>query len=213
MKRAHWLRGTSSVLIAAVGLAFPAPVTAATATSYLETLSGQPYYVNSNALCWQLAMDGKLGPAHSKVNAGAIDYPCKPLLSRHLTAAGQSFSHNLTVLVTATASKNIGVSNSVTMDYDLNGDYLRLSGEVGLLDNPFNRDTMQLEILGDGRLLTKRVMVPGSLPGKFSVGLAHVAKLTLRISNISGDAPNWDYMGNWQYSPGAVMIAKPVLKL
>ena len=180
--------------------------------TYLEALPGQPYYVNSAALCWQLSVDGKNGPVHSRVNAGAIDFPCRPVLPKRLSMAGRQSPRNLSVLVTATASKNAGVSNSVTLDYDLNGAYLRFSGTAGLIDNPFNRNAVRLEFLGDGKVLTAIVLAPASLPEKFNVAVAHVRLLTVKVTNISGDAPNWDELGVFQYSPGALMIARPVLK-
>ena len=125
--------------------------------------------------------------------------------------AAQHYSHDLVVLVSATGAKAPNSDNTVTLDYDLGGHYLTLSGTVGLVDKPFNRTPMELTLVGDGKVLGSSVINPGSLPAPFKVSVAHVRELSVKVSNVSGAAPGWDELEAWQYVPGAVLIANPQL--
>ena len=120
------------------------------AGTYLEVLPGQPYFVGSSALCWQVSVDNKAGPVHSIVNQGAVSYPCNLVLPREPAVAGQHYTHGIAVLVSATGGKTPASNNSVTMGYDLRGHYLRLSGSIGLIDN-LNRSSMEVTLTGDGK--------------------------------------------------------------
>lgn len=177
--------------------------------AYLEDLPGQPYYESSAALCWQFSVDVTPGKVQSRVNRGAIDYPCQPTLSARPTMAAQHYGHDLVVLASATGAKAPNSDNTVTLDYDLGGHYLTLSGTVGLVDKPFNRAPMELTLVGDGKILGSSVVSAGSLPAPFKVSVAHVRELSVEVSNVSGAAPYWD--NQWQYAPGAVLIADPQL--
>ena len=102
-------------------------------------------------------------------------------------------------------------NNTLTLSYDLNGRYTTFTGTVGLVDSPFNRDPMQLTLLGDGRTLGSALLTPGGLPASFKVSVARVRQLTIRLSNVSGAAPNLITACCYQYAPGAVLIANPRL--
>ena len=183
------------------GKAVPVPGT----TTDLDQLPGQPYYSNSSAICWQHAQDNK-----GSAMQGQDGSYCSPAMSHRPSMAGQHYTHNIVVLVTADGSKKADVHNTATLDYDLGGKYRTLSGTVGLVDSPFNRDAMEVQIEGDGRVLGSAPVPQAALPASFKVNVAGVHQLSIVVSNVSGTAPGWNMLPI-QFSPGAVMIADPVL--
>ncbi len=185
------------------------------ASTYLEDLSGQPYYKSSGALCWQYSKDTTAGVVESSrasLLQSALN-PCKPVLPASPSMTNQHYARALTVLVSASNAKSVSSDNSVTLNYDLLGHYLELTGTLGLVDTPFNRLPMQVRFTGNGRVLSTVVLTPGSLPRSFKVIVTHVSELSVVVSNISGAAPRWDdeTPNQLQYSPGAVLIANPRL--
>ncbi len=175
--------------------------------TYLEELPNQPYYTSSAAICWEHAKDDQPTTMLGRVGYG--DY-CRLSLPRRPPMVGQHYAHNITVLASADGKRVADAHNTVTLDYDLGGKYRRLSGVAGLVDSPFNRGAVELRIDGDGRTLGNAVIPQGSLPAPFKVDVVGVRQLSIVVANLSGAAPNWDMLPA-QYSPGAVMIANPVL--
>jgi hypothetical protein len=200
---ASWDAKTSTVAAGA------APVTSV--APYLEDLSGQPYYVSSAALCWQYTKDGKPSPMHSFVNSGSIGYPCNLSLPGAPTMLGQHYAHEMSVLVSANASKAVAPSNTVVTDFDLGGKYKRLTGTVGLADSPFNRVPMDVGFRADGKTIFATELSPGAVPRSFKLDVSHIQQLTLFVANVSGGAPHWDTVLNYQYDPGAVVFANTKL--
>lgn len=182
-----------------------AALPAASGGTYLEDLPGQPYYLSSAALCWQTDADGKAGSMRTFANP-AEGQPCNVALPGSPTLDGANATHELAVLVSADGHKSPDSSNSVTMNYDLAGKYLALSGTIGLPDH-LNHSTMLVRFLAGAKVLATLEVLPGSLPAPFSVKLAHARALSLVVSNVSGAAPQWNKSYVWQYAPGAVMLA------
>jgi hypothetical protein len=199
----HWDPATAT-------LSAGAPGPAQTGGTYLEALAGQPYYTSSTALCWQVTADDLGGQMHSPYASGSLS-PCNEGLSKRPMVAGQGYAHNIALLVSADGRKAPDAHNTLTLSYDLNGRYTTFTGTVGLVDSPFNRDPMQLTLLGDGRTLGSALLTPGGLPASFKVSVARVRQLTIRLSNVSGAAPNLITACCYQYAPGAVLIANPRL--
>ena len=177
---------------------------------YLEDLPGQPYYVSSEALCWQVSTGTTQGKMHSPYASKPIS-PCNEGLSKHPVVLGQSYPHSIAMLVSADGHKSPDAKNTIIADYALAGHYLTLSGTAGLVDTPFNRTAMELTLLGDGKVLGSAVIAPGALPAPFKVSVARVQQLSVRVSNVSGAAPNLESACCFQYVPGAVVIANPRL--
>lgn len=178
-------------------------------TAYLDQLPRQPYYSNGSAVCWQYEEHGhasQLGGIY-----GSFPSTCSLPLSHSPAMTGQHYADNVAIMVAADGSKTANAHNTATLDYDLGGSYSSLSGTIGLVDNPFNRDAMELKIEGNGKLLKDIVIEPAAIPARFTVTVAGVQQLSLVVSNISGAAPGWNSVATTQVSPGALMIANPVL--
>lgn len=180
------------------------------ASGYLEDLTGQPYYVTSAALCWQWAKDSSVSKMQSFVNSAAMAYPCNLSLPAKPTMGGQHYTRDLAVLVSANGSRDTGASNTVTMDFNLLGHYQGLSATLGLADH-LNRSAMLVKFVSNNIVLFSTALQPGSLPSPISVNVAGAQAVQLVIANVSGGAPNWNELENYQYDPGAVVLANPRL--
>lgn len=200
----NWDAATSTLSVGTSGIA--------KTSTYLEDLPGQPFYTASQALCWQTGKNGAVGGMHVHTFVDGLVSPnCNVRLPAKPSIDGQRSSHEMEFLISATGARTYNWGNTIVAKYSLYGNYMRLSGTIGFLDN-LNPERMTVHFITN-RILYATTLNPGSAPVHFSVNVAHVQTLILWVSNVSGAAPNWDtgYPGAEQYVPGAILIANPVL--
>lgn len=77
-----------------------------------------------------------------------------------------------------------------TMTYNLNGDYSKLSGIVGIDDNSISATGVNVSIVGDGNTLYHWTVGTGQAPEKFSVNVngVHNLQIVLDSSNSSSSS-------------------------
>lgn len=112
----------------------------------------------------------------------------QPMINAPMKMDGTTYSNGLQFVG--------GASSNETMTYNLNGDYSKLTGIVGIDDNSSSASGIDVTIVGDGNTLYSWTVGSGQSPEPFSVNVEGVRNLQIILnggqdgSNVTVDFAN-----------------------
>lgn len=107
---------------------------------------------------------------------------------RKFTITDQQFLHGIGAMLNWDAWDS-KADNKISVDYNLNGKYKRLTGQIGVDDETKNSDNSGVfVILGDGQELFRSGDIKGGdLPTKVDIDISGVLKLQLKFETLTNE--------------------------
>jgi len=99
----------------------------------------------------------------------------QPMINSSMKMNGASFSNGLQFIGGSASSFSANPQETIT--YNLNGNYAKLTGLLGMDDNSISANGVDISIVGDGNTLYHWTMGSGQAPEQFSVNVKGVQKL------------------------------------